>query len=233
MKKVILIFAALLLVASGVAAVSAYEAHVINVKAHVENALKVQTDNLDFGTVFPQEFLKYHRDIQLSPSAVEELGVEEGDLDCVNVTLFVEWKELADNPFAYEDPPGSGNWTSSTGYYNWMGYFMWLGIDCEQPEGNETANMAKVGPPLAGPPSAQTSGFSRLICDNETYTIGIAICAPVFEDYYNDLTDPLPKPGGLMAPSWEIPKDMPGYDPTGGMDFGIDLKVQVTDIIRH
>jgi predicted porin len=39
MKKAILILAALMLVASGVAAVSAYEAHVVNVRSHVENAI--------------------------------------------------------------------------------------------------------------------------------------------------------------------------------------------------
>ena len=35
---------------------AAYEAHVINVTAHIENALKVTPDDLVFGTVFPQEY---------------------------------------------------------------------------------------------------------------------------------------------------------------------------------
>jgi len=34
---------------------AAFEAHVINVKAHIENALEVQPEEIDFGVVFPQE----------------------------------------------------------------------------------------------------------------------------------------------------------------------------------
>ena len=57
-KKLILSLVAGLIVVSGVAAMSAYEAHVINVTAHIENALKVLpfSKELVFGTVFPQEY---------------------------------------------------------------------------------------------------------------------------------------------------------------------------------
>ena len=57
-KKIILGLIALVTVVGGVAAMSAYEAHVINVTAHIENALKVTpaTGELEFGTVFPQEY---------------------------------------------------------------------------------------------------------------------------------------------------------------------------------
>jgi hypothetical protein len=81
MKKVILIFSAIVLVASGVAAVSAYEAHVINVKAHVENALSVNTSDVNFGTVFPQEWIVKKRSVELSQSAQDEL---DEDLVAVN-----------------------------------------------------------------------------------------------------------------------------------------------------
>ena len=51
---------AVVAVAGGVAAMSAYESHVINVTAHIENALLVMpvTGELKFGTVFPQEYLE-------------------------------------------------------------------------------------------------------------------------------------------------------------------------------
>jgi hypothetical protein len=57
-KKILLGAIAMVIVAGGVAAMSAYEAHVINVTAHIENALKVMptTGELVFGTVFPQEY---------------------------------------------------------------------------------------------------------------------------------------------------------------------------------
>jgi hypothetical protein len=59
-KKIALGLIAVVAVAGGVVAMSAYEAHVINVTAHIENALKVTpaTGELTFGTVFPQEYLE-------------------------------------------------------------------------------------------------------------------------------------------------------------------------------
>ena len=55
-KKIILGLVAVVVVVGGVAALSAYEAHVINVTAKIENALKViPPEEMTFGTVFPQE----------------------------------------------------------------------------------------------------------------------------------------------------------------------------------
>jgi hypothetical protein len=69
-KKILLSLGAVLIVAFGVIAVSAYEAHVVNVTAHIENALKVLAINneLVFGTVFPQEHLEQQFSIQTSES---------------------------------------------------------------------------------------------------------------------------------------------------------------------
>ena len=55
-KKIILGLITVVVVVGGVAALSAYEAHVINITAHIENALKViPPEDMTFGTVFPQE----------------------------------------------------------------------------------------------------------------------------------------------------------------------------------
>jgi hypothetical protein len=54
-KKILLILGSLVVVAAGVAAVSAYEAWVVNVTARIENALYVHPESQDFGTMFPQE----------------------------------------------------------------------------------------------------------------------------------------------------------------------------------
>ncbi len=77
MKK---IFAGLL----GVAALvffapmfAAFEAHVINVTAKIENALSVSTDLLDFGTVFPQEHLNLPVRVALSDSFMAEDRVDD------------------------------------------------------------------------------------------------------------------------------------------------------------
>lgn len=69
-KKLLMALAAVLVVVGGVAALSAYEAHVINVTAHIENALYVHDDKLSFGTVFPQEYLTRNFTVNLSDSFV-------------------------------------------------------------------------------------------------------------------------------------------------------------------
>lgn len=51
---------------------AAWEAHVINVTAKIENALSVPTEALNFGTVFPQEELAKTLNIQLSQSFQDE-----------------------------------------------------------------------------------------------------------------------------------------------------------------
>jgi hypothetical protein len=61
---------------------------------------------------------------------------------------------------------------------------------------------------------------------------------PVFEGYYNPETDVAVKPSGRNAPSWVIPKklpsgqDNPAWNPEG-VDMGLDIIIQVTDIRPH
>ena len=57
-KKILLGIGAVAAVLLSVVAMSAFEAHVINVTAHIENALSVDTTPIEFGTVFPQEYLE-------------------------------------------------------------------------------------------------------------------------------------------------------------------------------
>ena len=56
---------------------SAFEAHVINVTAKIENALSVTTDAIDFGTVFPQEHLNKPLTVTLSQSFLDEGRVDD------------------------------------------------------------------------------------------------------------------------------------------------------------
>ena len=51
---------------------SAFEAHVVNVTARIENALSVTPLSIDYGTVFPQEKLDKTFDVQLSQSFLDE-----------------------------------------------------------------------------------------------------------------------------------------------------------------
>ena len=57
MKKKLILGLSAILVALAVAPMfAAFEAHVINVTATIENALYVHPESREFGTVFPQEY---------------------------------------------------------------------------------------------------------------------------------------------------------------------------------
>lgn len=67
-KKIILGLIAVVAIAGGVAGMSAFEAHVVNVTATIENALSVIPEEIMFGTVFPQEALDKTLRVALSGS---------------------------------------------------------------------------------------------------------------------------------------------------------------------
>ena len=77
MKKILLSVVAMGAVAVSLVGLSAFEAHVINVTAKIENALSVSTDSIDFGTVFPQEHLNKPLNVQLSGSFLTEDRVDD------------------------------------------------------------------------------------------------------------------------------------------------------------
>ncbi len=224
MKKVILSITALMMLLSSVAAVSAYEAHIVNVKAHVENALTVEPLELDWGTVFPQEWFKEHVVIALSTSAIAEF--DDDDLLWVTYDIWVEDKAITDNV--------TGN---VTGYYEWIGDWLWLAIDPLQvSEPFETpSEWYYVGArPVGTAPVATNTGLSGNLSSpgNLSDQLAVLFLTPVFEDYYNALTDAGYKPDWWPFEDWApIPKGDPRHIP-GGVDLGADIKIQVTGIAR-
>ena len=78
-KKILLSLGAVVAVVASVAAMSAYEAHVINVTAHIENALSVDTNDIAFGTVFPQEYVEESFTISMSQSFIDEDRADDID----------------------------------------------------------------------------------------------------------------------------------------------------------
>jgi hypothetical protein len=225
MKKTIcLVLAALIMAASGVAAVSAYEAHLINVKAHVENALTVDTVALEYGTVFPQEWFKDHKNISLSESALGVLGTAAGNLSSVSYEIYAECKPIID--------PVTGN---ITGYYDWIGEWLYVGIDPTQTTVDpfDETEMVRVGPKtITCGQAAQATGCTGNLSVGDTVDcLAVMFLAPAFEDYYNALTDVNTKPAWWPADWAPIPNTDPRHIP-GGVDLGLDLKVQVTGIAR-
>lgn len=218
MKKAIFILAAALMVFSGVAAVSAYEAHMINIKAHVENALIVPT-GLDLGTLFPEEFVESVFAFNLSNSfkASDRLS----DVDYVffwypkPIPAGVEACD-PDNDGIYEDlypyvtlgHPGTGDGVGNKPGYNgprWEKVVAW---------GNLNSNNNK--------------------CDVWHLIINV----PVFREWYNPTTDP--KLPGILEPEQycvvdetceDCPTPFTGKVPHA--DLGNDLKIQVIAYSYH
>ena len=79
MKKILLSLGAVTAVLVGASMFAAFEAHVVNVTARIENALRVPLKSIDFGTVFPQEQLDRPLDVHLSQSFIDEDRVDDVD----------------------------------------------------------------------------------------------------------------------------------------------------------
>jgi len=77
MKKILLSLGALAAVMIALPMFSAFEAHVINVTATIENALSVPVTPITFGTVFPQEQLEQKLPVSLSASFLVENRVDD------------------------------------------------------------------------------------------------------------------------------------------------------------
>ncbi|HLC90128.1 MAG TPA: hypothetical protein VJG65_04150 [Patescibacteria group bacterium] len=68
MKKILLVISAFAIALATVPMFAAFEAHVVNVTAKVENALSVNASPIKFGSVYPQE-RRYSRIINIHPTS--------------------------------------------------------------------------------------------------------------------------------------------------------------------
>jgi len=78
MKKSLLVVGALAIAIAAAPLFAAFEAHVINVTAHIENALRIHPEDrhLEFGTVFPQEYFDRNFTVNLSDSFMGQERVD-------------------------------------------------------------------------------------------------------------------------------------------------------------
>jgi len=76
MKKIGAVLLGGLIVIVCVPMLAAFEAHVINVTAHIENALSVDPQEIEFGTVFPEELHSKTFTVALSDSFIAEDRVD-------------------------------------------------------------------------------------------------------------------------------------------------------------
>jgi hypothetical protein len=234
LNKLILILVALVMMASGVAAVSAYEAHTINVTAHVENAMSVNKDHLEFGTVFPEDWMLDNFSVGTSGSFC---APDQWRVTLIDYSIWVEWKPIPEDANPYPDSVVVG--TDGNDYYPWLGDALYLGIDAVDlrpiAAGGDLTPVGPVLPP--GPQGAikvmdSSTPLNKnpgpVLNLNDTITVGLDV--PVFEGYYNMYTDVPVKQSGLSAPTVVIlESDTARYFPDG-VDLGVDIKIQVENI---
>jgi hypothetical protein len=221
-QKALLVMAALVLMVSGVAAVSAYEAHLVNVTAHVENALDTPAPMAIGGVAaFPQEWLYEDMLITTSGSFKGQSRVNE-----VEFLIFAEpiyELSVAGDPYLWA---GGFTYVSTDGGATWE----WIG---------PTADFSE---PVAGFVCTTLTGVASNSADG---VIRVAMDMPVDPAYYNELTDPCDKPRpdtGQNNPQnpdqtgtsdghqyCQAPSVVQDYD-VAGDEFGLDIKIQVTDI---
>lgn len=76
-KKILLGLSALAITVMVLPMFAAFEAHVVNVTATIENALAVSPSELNFGTVFPEEVLHKDVNVAFSGSFTEQTGADD------------------------------------------------------------------------------------------------------------------------------------------------------------
>jgi hypothetical protein len=201
--------------------VSAYESHIVNVQAHIQNALTVPLE-VDFETSFPQEWRLERFFIDLSGSfcSTNQLRVSE-----------VEFGIWVAKKVGVPDPP-----STQTEFF-WLGDALYLKFDpgsLTTPTGagdmtrvdqrlfpaNIVAPATPIGPVVSWILNKQGDNGVRLWVGMDT---------PLFEGFYNQETDPLPTPANLFEPSVVIGTGDERHIPDG-VDLGVDLIVQVTSI---
>ena len=218
MKKIIFLAAVLLVVFSGVAAVSAYEGHVIDVKAHVENAIWVNGEalangvveaNLDWGTVFPE--MSVQRDVVFGLS-----NSFKGQSKYSTVAYKLYWE-------AKPTPAGAAAYKA-----------IWPYVALQ-------LNGSPVSNPAPGTyPILITSGQLNTP-SNTNGDIHFAFQAPVFDLWYNALTDPVSAPilsynsgsGYSIVNEIVTCSQYSPYTftvPVPNVDMGNNLKIQVYTI---
>jgi hypothetical protein len=212
MKKVIFLFAALMAVFSCIAAVSAYEGHMVDVKAHVENALMVQKAEVDFGITFPEEKVESQFLVGLSQSFRDQTRYST-----VEYAMYWEPKPIGDHDVVDLDQDG---------FFAPIWPFIAVSVGDKDYDMKDYVDKGN-GLILIGSNKLYLVG-------NECDMIHFVFDPPVFEGWYNVLTDPR-TPSGILAVGQfytTVEEASCGFEAVvPHADLGSNFKIQVTDII--
>lgn len=234
MKKLIIGSMALMAALVVMPMFAAFEAHVVNVTATIENALYVHPQGLQYGTVFPQEHLNTSFFIDFSESFSMTSQNRVGRVDYV----IKQKPQCADaqGNFARVGEDGTGKFVCPTGFTMRPSLCPYLS---KHPDGNPSTGINAnndIGVPAFHDPNASSSyAIGKLVkfnvpgntIDNDPadlWTIDLAVpcfrgqCAQDWASFVHSL-NPAADPNAYMAdPALEH------------QVFGCDLWVEVTNI---
>ena len=234
MKKLILGSVGLLVALAAMPLLAAFEAHVVNVTATVENALYVHPQGLEYGTVFPQEHLDTSFFITFSQSFSASTQTRVGHVDYI----IKQKPQCADTQgnLVNVGEDANGNFVCPQGFTMRPLLCPYLSKHPDgMPSTGQNANN-DVGVPAFHDPNATSSyALGKLVKFN---TPGNTIGNDPSDTWTIDLAVPCFK--GECAQDWPnfVHSHNPAADPNAYMAnpldehkiFGCDLWVEVTNI---
>jgi hypothetical protein len=217
-KKILISIVTVAFIIGGIVAVSAFEAYVINVTAHVENALRVHSTGYNFGTVFPQESFDGTKTFTFNVGTSDSFCAE-GQTRVLNIDYKIVRKPKPINPADHQYCYDHRN-------------------DTEKPADYYTRCYPSFCPALSAHPKDETNdvGFDSYTNPDTVFAAGklhkmVNIGDPIPDDridiWYLDLNVPCFK--GQCAQEWTHQ----GYelDPAfESQTFGCDYWIEVTNI---
>jgi len=227
MKKSVLLVAALAIAIATVPMFAAFEAHIINVTAHIENALTTHGGPLHFGTVFPQEYLDLPFTVSLSNSFMGQ--------DRVNyVSYVIKQKpkcecDLWDQKPGPDDclegqyaPVGYATHECPAGYTEMESLCQYLSKLPQDQDGDEGVESYFVPDPTGGPNDT---------CVPRTGDEMAFGSLDLYGDYSDEWEVDLKVPpiDGYVGQDWPAGCPTLDQDPAGE-DYGCDLWIEVTGI---
>lgn len=225
MKKILFGIAAFALVIASVPLFAAFEAHVINVTARIENALSVTPSEIRFGTVFPEEVLHKPVVVQLS----ESFGAE-GRVDDVNYIIRQKPKCAITSRNGEVVDLGAGTATGHPGF-DATDHFI---IDCGQPprplatDGSETWGvLPSLCPYLSKHPDNQPANDDSLNSFHQPYVIN------GHQIVWTDVKGKLAKSAQDTIDTWDIDLSVPCFKGKCAQDKVVPADYQLDPALEH
>lgn len=225
MKRLLIGFGA---VATGLALLpmlAAFEAHVINVTATIENALTVPTSQITFGTVFPQEQLNKPLEVRLSNSFMEENRVDDVDyfirqkpkcgITTNAGTVLVEGSTVTGHVF-----PGQNPADPTHTYYQGADYYVDCGVTPALVTGQTFGMLPMLCPYISKHPDGVPVNDGSLNSFHQPFVVNQTGNGPVID--WNDTDGHLAKSQQDTVDNWTIDLAVPcfgGYCAQDWEDF--------------